>query len=309
MGDVTLIKNNIALAKQKRNETGFYALIMAFPTVQFLIFYLYVHIDSFLLPFQSYDLVAGTMEWTTSNFSLAFEVLFSQNILHGFSLNFLSYGISLLVAMPLGLLFSFYIYKKNFGSKFFRVILYLPSIISSLVFVIIYQNFVERALPTLWFDLTGEKIKGLIEDMNTRIPALIFFGIFMGFGSNVILYTNAMLGIPDELVDAAKLDGAVGIKEFIYITMPSIWGTFSVFFISGLMTIFSGDLHAYAFFGPTAPQNVQTYGYYIFVETKKAINIADYPDLAAMSILVSVVVIPLVLFARWALRKFGPSEA
>lgn len=309
MGDVTLIKATNALGKQKRKETGFYILVMAFPTIQFLIFYLYVHIDSFLLPFQFYDLANGTMKWTTENFSLAFDVLFSKNILHGFSLNFMSYGISICIAMPLSLLFSFYIYKKNFGSKFFRVILYLPSIISSLVFVIIYQNFIERAFPTLWFNLTGDKIKGLIENATTRIPSLIFFGIFMGFGSNVILYTNAMLGISDEIVDAAKLDGAVGIKEFIYITIPSIWGTFSVFFINGLMTIFSGDLNAYAFFGPSAPNNVQTYGYYIFVETKKAINIADYPDLAAMSLLVSCVVIPLVLFARWALKKFGPSEA
>ena len=303
-----MIKNNGALGKQKRKEQGFYILVMALPTIQFLIFYLYVHIDSFLLPFQSYDLANGTMEWTTKNFDLAFEALFSKNIMHGFSLNLMSYGISLLISMPLSLLFSFYIYKKNFGSKFFRVVLYLPSIISSLVFVIIYQNFIERALPTLWFDLTGEKIKGLIEDATTRIPSLIFFGIFMGFGSNVILYTNAMLGISDEMVDAAKLDGAVGIKEFIYITVPAIWGTFSVFFINGLMTIFSSDLNAYAFFGPTAPNNVQTYGYYIFVETKKAINIADYPDLAAMALLVSLVVIPLVLIVRKLLKKFGPSE-
>ena len=303
-----MIKNNGALGKQKRKEQGFYILVMALPTIQFLIFYLYVHIDSFLLPFQSYDLANGTMEWTTKNFDLAFEALFSKNIMHGFSLNLMSYGISLLISMPLSLLFSFYIYKKNFGSKFFRVVLYLPSIISSLVVVIIYQNFIERALPTLWFDLTGEKIKGLIEDATTRIPSLIFFGIFMGFGSNVILYTNAMLGISDEMVDAAKLDGAVGIKEFIYITVPAIWGTFSVFFINGLMTIFSSDLNAYAFFGPTAPNNVQTYGYYIFVETKKAINIADYPDLAAMALLVSLVVIPLVLIVRKLLKKFGPSE-
>ena len=307
MGDVKVIRNK-TVGMQKKNDVGFYFLVMAFPTIQFLIFYLYVHIDSFLLPFQSYDLAAGTMSWTTSNFKFAFDTLFSNNILHGFGLNLMSYAVSLCISMPLSLLFSFYIYKKNFGSKFFRVILYLPSIISSLVFVIIYQNFVERALPSLWMSMTGNQIQGLIESIKTRIPTIIFFGIFMGFGSNVILYTNAMLGISEEMVEAAKLDGAVGIKEFIYITMPSIWGTFSVFFINGLMLIFSGDLNAYAFFGPTAPENVQTYGYYIFVETKKAINIADYPDLAAISLLVSLVVIPLVLFARWALKKFGPSE-
>ena len=79
MGDVTLIKSNNALGKQKLKETGFYILVMAFPTIQFLIFYLYVHIDSFLLPFQFYDLANGTMEWTTENFSLAMEVLFSKN--------------------------------------------------------------------------------------------------------------------------------------------------------------------------------------------------------------------------------------
>ena len=299
---------NKTVGTQKKKDIGFYFLVMAFPTIQFLIFYLYVHIDSFLLPFQSYDLAAGTMSWTTSNFKLAFDTLFSNNILHGFGLNLVSYAISICISMPLSLLFSFYIYKKNFGSKFFRVILYLPSIISSLVFVIIYQNFVERAFPSFWFSMTGNQIQGLIEDIRTRIPTIVFFGIFMGFGSNVILYTNAMLGISEEMVEAARLDGAVGIKEFIYITMPSIWRTFSVFFINGLMLIFSGDLNAYAFFGPSAPENVQTYGYYIFVETKKAINIADYPDLAAMSLLVSFVVIPLVLFARWALKKFGPSE-
>ncbi|MBR2022942.1 MAG: sugar ABC transporter permease [Clostridia bacterium] len=302
-----MIKNNTN-GKQKKYDKGFYALIMLFPTIQFLIFYLYVHVDSFLLPFQSYDLAGGTMSWTGSNISQALEILFSQNILHGFGLNLMSYGISVCISMPLSLLFSFYIYKKNFGSKFFRIILYLPSIISSLVFVIIYQNFVERALPSLVMSITGEQIQGLIENMETRIPTIIVFGIFMSFGSNVILYTNAMLGISDEMVDAAKLDGAVGFKEFIYVTMPTIWRTFSVFFINGLMMIFSSDLNAYAFFGQLAPENVQTYGYYIFVQTKKAVNIGDYPVLAAMSLMISLVVIPLVLFVRWALKKYGPSE-
>ena len=307
MGELKVISNKTSDG-QKKYDKGFYLLIMLFPTIQFLIFYLYVHVDSFLLPFQSYDLAAGTMSWTGKNLSQAVDILFSKNILHGFSLNLMSYGISLCISMPLSLLFSFYIYKKRFGSKFFRIILYLPSIISSLVFVIIYQNFVERAVPTLVMSLTGERIQGLIENMDTRIGAIIFFGIFMGFGSNVILYTNAMLGISDEIVDAAKLDGAIGIREFIYVTMPSIWRTFSVFFINGLMVIFSSDLNAYAFFGQMAPENVQTYGYYIFVQTKKAVNIGDYPVLAAMSLMISCVVVPLVLFARWALKKYGPSE-
>ena len=122
------------------------------------------------------------------------------------------------------------------------------------------------------------------------------------------MYSNGMSGISQEMVESAHLDGATGLTEFWKITLPMIYPTLSTFLITGIAGLFTNQIALYSFYGGGAPENLQTYGYYLYMRTKNATSDSEYTLLAAMGLLLTVVVVPLTLGVKWALEKFGPKE-
>ncbi len=297
------------ITKGSRKDLLFYVLMMAFPVVQFCVMYIGVNFNSFLLAFRKIDITNNTFEWTFVNIRNAFELLTTSQILISAAKNsIVSYLLLTLIGTPLGLVFSFYIYKKLPLSNAFRVILFLPSIISGIVMVVIFQFFVERAIPTAMKQFFGIEILGLIENTATRYGTIIFYNLWVGFGTGVLMYSNGMSGISQEIVESAHLDGAVGLREFWSITLPLIYPTLSTFLVTGIAGLFTNQIGLYSFYGSSAPADMQTYGYYLYTKTQTAASEAEYPILAAMGLLFTVVVVPLTLLVKRALEKFGPKE-
>ena len=295
------------IMKGKHKDMIFYILMMAFPVVQFAVFYIGVNGGSFLLSFQNIDITTNTTTWTFQNLSNVFKMMTRDaEILSMAGMSLLSYALILFIGTPLGLLFSYYIYKKLPISGAFRVILFLPSIVSAIVMVTIFQFFVERAVPEIIKVISGKQIEGLLENQNSRFATVIFYNIWVAFGTSVLMYANGMGGISQEIVESAHLDGATGIREFWHITLPMVFPTLSTFIITGVATIFTNQLNLYSFYGDRAPGNVQTYGYYLYNKTQAATSRAEYPELAAMGLLLTLIAVPLTLVIKWALEKFGP---
>lgn len=292
-----------------KRDLIFYIALMAFPVLQFVIFYIVVNINSLALAFQKYDVLTNeTIFVGFSNFKEAFRLLTqTDEMLSAAKYSLLTYLVGLVVGIPLAILFSYYIYKKMFGHKFFRVLLFMPSIISAIIMVTIYQFFVERALPDFLSDLFHiERINGLIENPSTRFFAIVLYNVWMSFGVNVLMYSDAMGSIPPELSEAARLDGATGFKEFWYITLPMIFPTLSTFLVVGVAGFFINQFNLYSFFGTNS--TIKTYGYWLYVQTQLATSKAEYPIIAAVGILLTFIAVPVTLLVKRLLEKFGPSE-
>ena len=144
--------------------------MLIFPIAQFLVFYVGVNINSISLAFREYQFDEGGVYTFAGlqNFRNLFRNLFTMNYAPTLLKNSLIlYFCGLCVGVPLALFFSYYIYKKSPCSKIFRVILFLPSIISSIVMVIIFRYFAERAVPELVRIFFGKEIPGLLENSET----------------------------------------------------------------------------------------------------------------------------------------------
>lgn len=305
-------------AKEKKTigvkeDNIFYALLVAWPIIHFCIFYIGINFNSFLLSFQeiTLDLNAGGYVKTFSlgTFPVVWELITSTRMIKAAGLSILSYLIAQVINLPLGLFFSYYISKRFAGAGFFRIVLFLPSILSGLVMVTMYQYFLDWSLPQIIEDITGQK--GVLPLMSRepiiQYAVIMFYNLWMGFGTGVLMYSNAMAGISPDIYDAASLDGAEGLKEFWHISLPLIFSTLSVFVITGITTIFTNQNSLYTFYGASAP--FETFGYYVFTETKEAAgNMTVYPKLACFGLIMSFVCIPLTFGVRALLEKFGPSE-
>lgn len=304
---------NNPVKKRTRAAKGdmlFYVLMMAWPILQFCVFYIAVKFNSVMYSFQRYDKLSGSVTWTLDYVRNALKMMTTSPVLiDAMKMTLLFFVLFTGINTPLGLLFSYYIAKKQFASGFFRVFLFLPSIICSVIMVLIYGNFVDVALPELVRVTTGKTIGGLMSTKGTRFFAVMFYNLLVGFGVNVLMYSNAMSAISEEVVEAAHLDGATGIKEFWFVTLPSIYPTLVTFMITSLAGMFLNQYNLYSFFGSGEHFGLQTYGLYFYVQTLLADGSrAEYSQISAIGLWLTFIALPLTYGVKFLLEKFGPSE-
>ena len=304
---------NNTVKKRTRAAKGdmlFYVLMMAWPILQFCVFYIAVKFNSILYSFQRYDKLSRTFTWTLDYVKSALKMMTPRPALvETMKMTLLFFVLFTGINTPLGLLFSYYISKKQFASGFFRVFLFLPSIICSVIMVLIYGNFVDVALPEIVRVLTGKTVGGLMSTKSTRFFAVMFYNLLVGFGVNVLMYSNAMSAISEEVVEAAHLDGATGLKEFWFITLPSIYPTLVTFLITALAGMFLNQYNLYSFFGSGEHFGLQTYGLYFYVQTLAADGSrAEYSQISAIGLWLTFIALPLTYGVKFLLEKLGPSE-
>lgn len=292
---------------KRKNELIFYVCLLAIPLLQFTIFYIYVNINSILLAFRQYDVLEGFSFVGLDNFKEVFRNISEDSIFRGsFGNTFLILGLGLLIGSTLPVVVSFYIYKKKFLSGFFRVVLFLPNIISTLVIVLAYKYFLEVAIPEIWSVFFGEKISGLLTNPNTDFLSVLFYNYWFGMGSGFLLYASTMSGISDSVVESAELDGFTPLQEFFYITLPLIFPTFVTFVVVNISTLFTNQINLFSIYSLYAPDSMMTVGYFLYRETTRA-TLTGYPYLATLGILCTLVAVPLSLGLKYCLEKFGPS--
>jgi ABC-type sugar transport system permease subunit len=332
-----LVKKTKGLTRDQ-NRLIFYSLMLIWPVLQIAIFYFYVNANTVILAFQEISMVKNELgitveskRFNVSNFSRAWNVLIVEHwpyILN--SAKF--YAIDFPIALILALSFSFYIYKKYPCAGLFKTMLFMPSLISGLVFCILFRylsTYGYKEIMCLINDqpvtqVNRELYKGLLENPNTAMPTLIFYNIWVSFGSNILLYSGAMSGIDESVCESAHLDGANLLQEFWHITLPLIFPTIISLTVVSLTGIFTNQLGLLNLFGesisnmPEIEQKLTTIGYRMYIYAKKLTNSNfnfdafgdEYyteGELAAYGLLVSLLIIPLVLGIRSFMKKYGPS--
>ncbi len=280
---------------------------MIFPVAHFVFFYVYVNISNIMLAFQSFDITPngykGSFVWF-DNFKFIIDMLGKENNISMVTNSLIMYALKLFVVMVLAILFSYYIYKEFLFSKFFKVMLFLPRVISSVVMVLLFKYIVED----VYVALSGAQY-GLLTSHG--LPTVLFYNIWVGFGTDILMYSGAMSGINESISESAQLDGANIVKEFWYITLPMIFPTVITFLVVGISSIFTEQMGLYTFFDEGAP--MKTVGYYLFVQAKISdlvapdINTLSYPQISAFGLMITAIILPTSLTVKHLLEKHGPS--
>lgn len=311
-------KSSALIKKRKRwgqrdiKDMIFVAIVSALPIIQFLIFYVFVNINSVVMAFQTYrvnpNTGAGEYVWYGfNNFVRAWKEFAHDKVLLTALINSaITFIAGISVGTVLALVFSYYIYKKRLFSSAFKVMLFLPSILSAIVMVLLYKNFVNFAIPKLWDKLFHTTLEGLTSTNKTRFATVLFYAVWSGFGTQVLLYSGSMSSISESLVEAAQLDGANLLQEFWHITLPQVFPTLSTFLIASVAGFFTADLNLFSFFGTNAESPTWTTGYYLLRATRLATT-AEFPYLACLGLIYTAVTLPCVFAVKKLLNKVGPS--
>ncbi len=302
----TVVKGKKFKRRIKKDRLLFYIAVVLPPLLQYAIFYIGVNFNSILMAFQSYDAIKGEFYFDgLVNFKRIFSEFQGNGILWvAFQNSVLMYFIGL-ATMVMALFFSYYVYKKRRGASLFRVVAYLPHIISNITLVLIYKYFTENAYPELVKRFTGEDVWGLLVNPETAKGAIIAFCVFCGFGTQMMMFANAMSAIDESVSEAALLDGVSPFREFISIDLPIIFPTISTFLIVGIAGIFTNQMSLFGFYAREADPSLWTLGYYLYRGIKGA-AISEYPYLAALGLLFTIIIVPITFLFRRLLNKLNP---
>lgn len=113
------------------------------------------------------------------------------------------------------------------GLTFFRVILFLPLVITDIVTAVawIWMYDVDGPIATALRAVgLGALVptSGWLGDFNTALPAVGVFGMWGQFGFCLILFLAGVMKIPASLYEAARVDGANAVREFFAVTLPGL---------------------------------------------------------------------------------------
>ena len=297
-----------AFKKRQFRDMRFYCLMMAIPIIQFLTMWVGVNFNTLVLSFKTYD-INKQVSYSFANFTEVFRNLMEDAYLRASLWNSVKfYLLMTCITLPITLVVSFYFYKKFALSRPLKIILFLPSVVAGVVAVTVFYYLADKGWPLLVKTFTGKEVMGLLVNSETRVTTLICYNLFYSLCGNFLFYSSAMSGIDSSISEAAQIDGANLRQEFIHITMPMIWPTFSTFLVSGVAGAMMGDYGMYAFSKISGGSAVPTMGYYFTTGIVEDVSQVRYGYFSALGIVITIASCCLVFPLRALMSKFDPTE-
>lgn len=126
------------------------------------------------------------------------------------------------------------------GQGCFRVLLYMPSLFSVGAVGLIWVWLLNSQFGIVNYGLSFIGIRPInwLGDPALVLPALSLTTIWWGFGFPMLIFIAGLQGIPEQLYEAARIDGASGSQIFFNITLPLLRPTLLFVTVTGVISHF-----------------------------------------------------------------------
>lgn len=186
------------------------------------------------------------------------------------------------------------------GTKIYRMIFFMPCLISAIIVGFIWLRMFSNVLPAL-NTLLGTDINFLLlGDSSTVLSGMLIANNWQWIGYWMLIYLAALQSIPGELYEAAMIDGASSFKKFMKITIPMLAPAFTICIIG----ITTGSLKVYELMVSSTgggPGRASTSIIYLIYNT--AISGRQYGYGSAMSIMLVLALLVVAVFQLKFLRN------
>lgn len=166
--------------------------------------------------------------------------IFSDPIVHQVFLNNFKFLISVPLVIFSALVCSILLFEQFRGWKFFRVIFFLPNVLSVAVIGLIFRNaFGYDGAVNQFLGLFGNEPKQFFIDSNYSILIIILALVWSGFGYQSLLLLAGLTSINPAVFEAAAIDGAGWWRRLWSITLPNIRKVLGFVFIINILYTFA----------------------------------------------------------------------
>lgn len=136
----------------------------------------------------------------------------------------------------------------------------------------------------------------------TSIPAILMFVVWKIFGYNMLIFLAVLQTVPDDLYEAARIDGAGPWKQFRHVTLPAIAPTLllvSIISVAGFFQLFA-EPYVMTQGGPA--QSTVTVLYFMYEEGFKWWNLGSA---SAVAFILFLCIFAVTMVQLWAARRMG----
>jgi raffinose/stachyose/melibiose transport system permease protein len=164
----------------------------------------FVGLDHYLKLIQDEDFLQSF--WFTVKFSVAAIIV----------LNIIGLGLALIVTQHIK------------SSNLLRTVFFMPNLIGGLILGFIWQFIFIKAFASIGEALGMEALQGWLSTTETGFWGLVILTSWQMAGYVMIIYVAYLQSVPEELLEAAEIDGANRFQRFRHITVPMIAPAFTV---------------------------------------------------------------------------------
>lgn len=230
------------------------------------------------------------------------ELTTNQDFLNSVRVTLIYVVASVPLTMVAGLALALLVNRKLRGISIFRAIFYIPHIANLIAVAILFRYLLAPRFglinELLWnvFNYAGPNWLGTSA---TAMGSIVLVSVYVGVGYQMVLFLAGLQNIPDQLYEAATIDGAGAWEKFRSITLPLLTPT--IFFVLIITIIGSFNVFGLVFAmtegGPGRATEV-----IFFLLYQQAFELYRFGFAAAMAVVMSVIV-GLLTVINWWLGK------
>ena len=226
----------VAIMRQSGRKWTAYLYILPMMVLSFALVY-YCIIDTVIVSFTDWDGMSNTFNWVgMKNYLKMFkDKVFWTSVVN----NLIFFTGTVFIQALFGFLLAVLLKKKLLGSNIFKAIYFMPIAMATSIITAIFKIIMDPTNGALNQFFRAIHLEGLAQnwlgDPKIALISVIIVNIFQWMGFSMITYYAGLMSLPDDVYEAAKIDGAGFFRTTFSITLPMLRGTTNVLIILGIV--------------------------------------------------------------------------
>jgi multiple sugar transport system permease protein len=185
-----------------------------------------------------------------------------------------------------------------------RVVFFAPYVTTLVATAVLWNYMLHTKYGVINWILTSVGLPAVdwLGSPATSVPAILMFVVWKIFGYNMLIFLAVLQTVPDDLYEAARIDGANAWKQFRHVTLPAIAPTLllvSIISIAGFFQLFA-EPYVMTQGGPA--QSTVTVLYFMYEEGFKWWNLGSA---SAVAFILFLCIFAVTMVQLWVSRKLG----
>lgn len=307
-GAITKKSSNISRAFDEiRMNKSLY--IMIIPVLAFYLLFAYKPMYGAIIAFKDFFPGKGIWgsEWVGFKHFIDFfqGLYFKRTLINTIVISFAS----IIFGFPAPIILALMIneLRSKYFTKLVQTVTYMPHFISLVVICGLIKDFTNyNGIITTLLGYIGYPETSLLENSTMFVPIYVISGIWQEVGFGSIIYLAALMGVDQQLYEAAKIDGASRWKQTLNVTIPGIMPTVVIMLIlrlGGVMNI--GFEKIILLYNPLIYDVSDVISSYVY---RKGILEFSYSFSSAVGLFNSAINFVFLIGSNWLSKKFNDSS-
>ncbi len=255
--------------RMRRNWSAY--VFLSVPLLLFMVFTVFALLFAFYLTFHEWS----ALEPETPFVGLRnYQDMIADESFRGAIVNtFYFTAVSVPVTMAIGLLVALLLNLPLRARGALRTLYFLPVVTPFVVVAIIWKWIYNGDFGLFNYYLIKTRLITepllFLSDQNLAMPAVILMSIWSGVGFSMVIYLAALQAIPEDLYEAARVDGASAVSRLFYVTIPLLRPTTLFLAVIGIIGAFQVFTQIFIMTSGGPAERTTTVVYFIYLAAFK----------------------------------------